>query len=233
MNYAVIIARRIFKAFFLKKRDEWKVAVICVIVAATIWFLQAMNRKFTTRLRQPIQISYDSTKMKPLSSLPRYVEINATGVGWNLLRRNLRVADLQPIAVRVATPNAHYLLGTQLLPLIAEQVQDVKTDFVITDTLRLAFEPIITRAIPVVLDTAHLRIDSCFNIRKIQLSPAKVEVTGGRSAVNSLPSQIIVTMADSVREEDFIQNLPINCPDDLGVTIYPTQVKVEIILKKP
>lgn len=233
MNYAVIIVRRIFKAFFLKKRDEWKVAVICVIVAATIWFLQAMNRKFTTRLRQPIQISYDSTKMKPLSPLPHYVQINATGVGWNLLRRNLRVADLQPIAVRVATPNAHYLLGTQLLPLLAEQVQDVKTDFVITDTLRFAFEPIITRAIPVVLDTAHLRIDSCFNIKKIKLTPTKVDVTGGRSAINSLPAQIIVTLPDSVREEDFIQNLPISCPKELGVKIYPTEVKVEIILKKP
>ncbi len=235
LNILLLLLKRIYKAFFLKKRDEWKVVAICVGVATTIWVLQALNKKYTTRLRLPISIEYDSLALVPLAKVPRYIDINATGYGWNLLKRSFNISDGKPLKLLVDVGTPPYMFGEQLLPLISETVSDVKVEFVITDTLKLYFEPIVTREIPLILDTTHLHTDTCAFIKKVVFSPRKVKIQGAQSFVNDFPSKLAITVRDTNLVSDINEVLPVRLPQKMThITLQPSQVLVNVTLgRKP
>lgn len=232
MDYVVLIARSIYKSFFLKKREEWKVVVICVAVATTIWFLQALNRNYTTHLFQPIRVEYDSTKLSAYGEVPTFIEISATGNGWNLIRRNLNIANIQPITIKVATNNSAYLFGEQMLPFLADNIKDVQLNFIVADTLKLNLEPIISRDIPLIFDTSPLKLDSCTFIHKTAIEPRFVNVRGGRSVINALPSQLTITLPDTAITTDVREIILVNYPQKLPIAVSPKQVNVSVWLKK-
>jgi hypothetical protein len=110
---------------------------MCLMAATTFWFLNALNKDYSTRLSYPIEFDYDDSTYISISTLPKKVRLNVSGYGWNLLKKSLQV-NANPLNYRVANPlQARYITGSNLLQPITEQLRDIRVNYVVEDTIFL------------------------------------------------------------------------------------------------
>ncbi len=78
-----------------KKNRRLKVAVYCIIAAATFWFFNAMSNRYTTEIDFPVR--YNVQGDQELISSENQILISIYGSGWNIVGNQLgfKVAPLR------------------------------------------------------------------------------------------------------------------------------------------
>src|SRR3954468_23763656 len=84
-------------------RRNWRAVVLCIFAATIFWFLNALNKSYTTNLNFPLRFDYDKTNFVPVRSLPRQVRINVTGNGWDLFKQSTGVKNI-PLEIPLERP---------------------------------------------------------------------------------------------------------------------------------
>ncbi len=94
-----------------------------------------MNHDHTGNISYPIEVMDGEENIIPSGSDPKEITFNATGQGWNLLRKTIPF-NLKPLIIKTFYFGPEkYIDSEDLLPLIDEQFKDIKINYVITDTL--------------------------------------------------------------------------------------------------
>jgi hypothetical protein len=227
--------------FASNTRESWQIIFLCVIAATTFWFFNALNNTYTTRINYPIEFVFDDEEVVVVDKLPNRVSLDVSGGGWNLLRRTLWFR-VNPIQVRLDNPSERkYILGSSLKPLIAEQINEVNLNFILTDTLPINIERKMYKKVAVEVDSASISLGSYHRISStITVEPDSIEFQGPSSYIESLanfipiqiPKQDIVQdyKADvTVRPENassFIQVFPENVVVSFEVSSFSLQEKL-------
>ncbi len=221
------IAAFIGSLFESSYKDNWKVVLLCVITATTFWFFNALNSGYDTRIYYPIEFEFDPTDVVIVRKLPERIEINVSGGGWNLLRKTLPFTT-SPIIINLDNPTERKLiLGSSLVPTIAEQVNELTLNYVVTDTLEINIERKIRKKFPLEVDSAGIDLAPAFRIvSAIYISTDSIELEGPQSYIEAAPERFMLELPDDRINRNYEEQIPLRVENAGLVYVRPEEVTV-------
>jgi hypothetical protein len=213
-----------------RRSQDAKVVGLCLLVAATFWLLNALNRDYSTRISCPIRFNYDDSTFIATKPLPTKVRLSVTGYGWNLLKKSLSI-DVEPIEYTITKPlRTRYVTAPFLLSAVSEQLQGLRINYVVEDTLHLSFDRRVRKTIPIKVDSARISLAKNYLISSpISISPAQVTFEGPATMLSDMPNPIRLSIPSTGIDEDYTEQLEIANPDPS--LIKPSVGKVEVRFK--
>ncbi len=184
------------------------------MAASTFWLLNALNKNYTNiRVTYPIRFIYDQREYIPLRPLPEEIVLNVSGKGWKLLRKYLML-DVQPADIPMQGLIQQEAVSTSFFrPNVANALDGLQLNFIVTDSLRFKFDKQVKRRIPLALDTLHLPINANYALEKpITITPKEVEFEGPASVLDSLPDPFVLTLPKTLLTGAFKSSVPIDYP---------------------
>ena len=220
-----------------------KILLYCFFVGSLIWFFNELNNRSNASMLYPINFNYDNKEeLIEVIPPPNSIEISINGTGWNLLR-NLLKLNITEVEYNINKPSqTKFILSNSLLPYIAQSLENVNVNFVVTDSIFINIEKKINKELKVLVDTSKISIADNFQIvSDFALSHDKIYVEGPQSIINSLPNTYFINTSETSNlssdfNEDFTveiihQNLSIN-PEKINLSFNIEEfVQEEIILK--
>ena len=212
------------------RKGNLKVVILCIIAATTFWFFSALNKtNYTTRIRYPLAFNYqeDSTTYL-LSELPEDITVQVTGGGWDLLKKSLRL-NTPPVEVNLDTPTqTKYILGQSLAEQVSNNLDNLRLDYVVTDTLRISIDSLMTKNVMIELDNQSLRLAENYRlVSGISISPSRIEVRGPSSLIQQTPDTVQIELDDEEVEGKLQTTLPVPLVDE-RLSAYPDEVMVSL-----
>ena len=113
-----------------------KVVVLCIIAATTFLVLNALNKdNYSTIVDYPIQWEFDEENYVAVKTLPKSVQIQITGNGWDLLRKYFNISSTA-YSIQLNSPaEKNFLLPTDLKRSLGEFITPTLLENVLGDTL--------------------------------------------------------------------------------------------------
>lgn len=183
------MARWFVSPFIGQERSYWRAVTACFLAASTFWMLNALNKVYTTRIDYPVVWRYDARKYIPLQPLPTEVAVNVTARGWKLLRKNLML-DVRPAEIVLGRlPGTRFLPGTALRPTLMGAMEGMQLNYVLTDTIFVEFDRLVTRRLPLMLSPAA---DGTALPFLAEFSPESINFRGPSQVVSRLASPYLV-----------------------------------------
>jgi hypothetical protein len=166
---------------------------ICLAVAATLWFLNALNKEYTTELTYPVKYGDLPAGKILVSDVPREITLEVRARGFALLRHRLATSFL-PIVFNI---HGDVLRGRDLLERnieadeIRERVSaqfnsDIQILRVKPEEIRFQFSRLSTRKVPVIPDVSYTLRPQHILKREITVTPDSVTVEGPPAITDTL-----------------------------------------------
>lgn len=205
-----------------------KVVGLCLLVAATFWFLNALNRDYSTRISYPIRFNYDDSNYIATQPLPTRVRLSVTGYGWNLLKKALSI-DVEPIEYTIGKPlRTKYVTAPFLLTAVSEQMQGLRINYVVEDTLHLSFDRRIRRTLPVKVDSAQISLGKNYLIAStIRVTPTRVTYEGPYTLLAALKNPVYLPINTPDIDENYSEQLEVPNPDYALIKTNVSKVEVQ------
>lgn len=223
------LLRWFFSPFYGQERSYWRAVTACFLAASTFWLLNALGKTYTTRITYPVAWRYNESRYVPVHPLPTEVPVNVTGRGWKLLRRQLQL-DLKPAELTVTDlPATRFVTARMLRPALQQSMDGLQLNYLLTDTLWVAFDELISRRLPLALSPAASGAALPY---AAQFEPASVVFRGPAGKVRSLPSPYLVHLPQAPAGSTAGDiRVPIGGPElvttnvqDVRVRLVPRQV---------
>ena len=215
------------KRLLTSETNNWKVVALCVLGATTFWFFNALNKDYATRINYPVEFIFNEENMVVVDKLPEKVSIVVSGGGWNLLRKTLWF-NTSPIEILLENPSSQkFITKASLEAIIKDELNEVRLNYVVTDTLYLNIEEREYKKVALTIDSAGISLEKGYRI----VSPVEVEPD---SALFSGPSSFIDTLSSILLYVPYKQlNKSFNSTIDLSplesdkVQVKPNQIQVK------
>ncbi len=210
-----------------ERMKNLRIIALAILAAATFWFLNALNGTYSTTLRYPINFHYDHEKYIPLEELPKDVQINVSGVGWNLFRNNLGI-KITPVNFRLDNASdIKKIPGNSLLGTLSDQLDEFQVNFVLTDTLYIKVDKRMTKTFKLAVDSASIALGNNFWVTSpIRFSPDSVKLQGPESILSSFSDEIVVKIPKSGIDENYKEDIPIEFDNSQLITREPPTMNV-------
>lgn len=200
---------------------------LCILGATTFWFFNALNKQYATRINYPIEFLYDEQDVVVVKELPSRVNIVVSGGGWNLLRKTI-LFKVSPIQILLENPTTQkYITKSSLSAIIADQLNEVRLNYVVTDTLFIDLERRIAKKVRVDIDSTSISLaDAHRIITPITVEPDSVLFTGPTSFINGLADSIVLFIPATQINSDFKEVVPLEELESRIVEVEPEGVEV-------
>ncbi|MBC7891187.1 MAG: hypothetical protein H7Y12_03155 [Sphingobacteriaceae bacterium] len=192
------------------KRDP-KIAVLSVLAAVVFWVMNALNKDgYSTRLAYPLRIAYNDSLYLPTSPLPQQVQANLSGTGWQLLWTGLSFTN-RPVIYPIGAPLSTRFINTgTLTDRLSEQIKGVKVNYVVADTLDVAFERRRVKDVVVRVDSLRIGVVKPFVVASIiNVVPNRVRFVGPESVLRTVPDTITLQIPAKRVLSDYDATLPL------------------------
>lgn len=213
----------------MNSRRDPKVAVFSVLTALGFWLLNALNKEgYSTKIAYPLRVAFDDSLYVPTSPLPRQMQANLSGTGWQLLWTSLSFTN-KPVIYPIATPLSTRFINTgTLTDRLTEQMKSgLKVNYVIADTLDVAFERRRVKSVVVRVDSLRIRVQRPFVVASvINVVPARVLFEGPESVLRALPDTITLQIPANRVAGDYDERLPLPFPRHPMLRASTDQVSV-------
>jgi hypothetical protein len=215
-----------------KRSQDVKVVGLCLLVAATFWFLNALNRDYSTRISYPIRFNFDDSTYISVTPLPTKLRLSVTGYGWTLLKKSLSI-DSEPIEYTISKPlRTKYITAPFLLTAVSEQLQGLRINYVVEDTLQMSFDRRVQKTVPLKIDSAKVNLNKNYVIAEaIYLNPSKVTLEGPASLLDKIGQAYVIPVLTQDIDDDFDERLEIPNPDIALVNMDVKKVEVRFKLE--
>ena len=173
-----------------------KVVVLCIIAATTFWVLNALNKdNYSTIVDYPIQWEFDEENYVAVNTLPKSVQIQITGNGWDLLRKYFNISSAA-YSIQLNSPaEKKFLLPTDLKRSLGEFITPTLLENVLGDTLFYQIDRIVTRTLRPELDTTSYALDKNSVLTgKVTFNPDKLELKGPSSLLDGYEGKFPVKL---------------------------------------
>ena len=143
---------------------NWKVVLLSFLGATIFWFFSALGKDYNSRIDYPIEFVYDRDSLVAINPLPEYVDIDVSGGGWDLFREFFWFGS-NPIVIELDNPAAiRYLTRPTILPIITDQLDEYRINFLFTDTLFIDIDRKVSKKVKLKIDSAAISIDEDYRI---------------------------------------------------------------------
>ena len=187
--------------------------LLCLGAAALFWFLNALNKEnYTLNVEYPIHFVYNEQAFVPTTPLPRTVRVNVSGDGWGLLRHSWLPFRVEPVDYVVQNPLRASVINTSsLTEALAEQIKKLHVNYVVADTLDMAFDRRMTKTIRLVADSTRINLAPRYAVSSvINLTPRTIEVEGPARLVRGLSDTMLVRIPRKRIVDNYDEELPLN-----------------------
>lgn len=194
--------------------------LVCLLIAASLWFLNALNKEYTINMSYPIKyINLPQDKMIK-NTPPNHFNLKVKAGGFSILSHKLSlsftplVLDCQSFFPNSNDSNAHLLLRIPTRKLedrIANQVSsDLKILSIAPDSLIFELEQLTQKRIRVEANISYELTKQHFISDRIKFSPDSITVYGPRSVIDTLQAvhteqQHYAKLGQSIRRNITIQ----------------------------
>ncbi|MGB0521928.1 MAG: hypothetical protein ACPGJS_03155 [Flammeovirgaceae bacterium] len=203
------------------QRWDWKAIFVCLLIAFTFWVFHSLNTEHTTNIDFPIELDYNPKQVAIIEAPPKYVSVNVSGYGWNLLSKSFGFR-LKPIKVPVNFPlNTTYLTANSLMASVTKNIKELKVNHLLEDSIFFKLDTIVFQKVPVIVNSRKIRLPE--NVRvssSIRLSPDSVHVVGPATVIATSRFQrgVEIDYDFKVREDEFNELV------DLEQAPYPLHI---------
>ena len=217
----------ILKSLRPDKSNRIRVILLCVFAATTFWFLNALNENYSTTLKYPLSFVYDKEKYIAVDELPEYVQVNVSGLGWNLFRNSLGI-KVTPLQIVLETPTELKRISGGALPaLISDQISEVELNYVLTDTLHINIDKRVSRTFAIQIDSASISLADGYRVvNAIRHTPDSVTLEGPEGILMGMSDTLLITLPQTDIDESFSEDVPVNTAYNNLIKRNPPTVSV-------
>lgn len=228
----VSFVKSIFNFLRFNKKN-WKAVVLCIFAATVFWFFNALNKNYSTNISFPVAFDYDEERYIPVKTLPSTVRMNVSGSGWDLFRRSLGF-KVPPLVVPLEKPaDMRKIVGTTLPAIFAGQLERLKINFVITDTVRIHIEEKLRKRFSVTIDSVQQYIHPDFGLtEQPKVTPDSIWIEGPKDIINSLPTTLALALRQENIRKDFNEEVELDIKQNARVMQEPEKIKVSLNIEK-
>lgn len=170
--------------------------MMCVVIAAILWFLNALNKEYTSEITYPVKYT-DFPKGKYLvSTLPKSISLEIKATGFSLLRYRISTSFL-PITLDVNGYSNHLLEKNNILEYtlqlknikdkISNQLNsDIKLLDIKPQEIDFKFSYAVSRKVPVHPIVDYKLKKQYILKNKINVTPDSILITGPAIIVDTL-----------------------------------------------
>lgn len=221
---------KLFQTIRQPNFGNWKAVVLALVAATTFWFFHSLNQNYTSSISYPIKLEYPQDGYIVTKELPTSVQINVSGIGWNIFRKSLAL-NKPPVFIPLENPSeVKKIAGSGLLPEINEQLDDIMVNYIITDTLFVNIEKKKNRKFAVVVDSATMSLKTNFRIvSRVVATPDSVEISGPESIIDNLPKSLPMAINEQEIDDDFDESVIFRIKgfNQPLLTVIPEEVHVK------
>ena len=213
-----------------RKLSNLKVVALCILAATTFWVLNALNKdNYNTIVDYPVQWEFDTTNFVAVQPLPKNVQIQISGNGWDLLRKYFNLgATPYPIALRNPA-DQKFLLTADIKRGLAEFITPTQLENVLGDTLRYQIDRIVTKTLVPVLDSTGYSLDKNIVLEgAVRFNPAKLEITGPSSILDAYEGKFPVKLNETKINKNFSAKVPLELDNNLAALVKVNQKEIEV-----
>lgn len=218
------------KRISAKNISDLKVVVLCIATATTFWILNALNKEdYTTVVDYPIEFVFDKEKFVPIQLLPKSIQLEIKGNGWDLLQKYFGLnTNSFPLSIPKPTEKG-FVLTSDLKRSLGEFLTPTQLLSVLDDSLKYQIDELIVMKVKPVLDSASYslaknhRIDS-----KISFSPEKITIRGPESILQSIKNGFPILLVESKINRSIQKQVEIIVPNQFQnlISIKETTINV-------
>ena len=200
--------------------------MLCIVAATTFWFFNALNNNYTASLSFPVSFDYPKDEYVEMSELPSRVQINVSGVGWDLLRTAYWFNE-EPVHIPLPEPSeTQRIPGNMLNNIISEHLDPIQVNYVIDDTLHINIDHLARKKFFLKVDSTFISLEQNFRIvSSIDLSSDTVWLEGPGLMLDNMSDTIVLSISENDIDDNFSDNVdlvtssPLIRPDVASVQV--------------
>jgi YbbR domain-containing protein len=199
-----------------------------VIGTTTFWFLNALNKEYTTDLRYPVTFNYDNDSAVLVKDFPEYIEVNVSGGGWELLRKTIWF-NKNSLVIPIENPyTTSFISGAQLFALLNEDVDDIILNYMVTDTIDINIQPYFEKSLIAVIDSSKIDIREGYTIiSPISIQPDTLIIAGPYNLIDTLDEVYYVSLPITNIDSEINEDIELTYYDPDLVHFYPPEINVQ------
>lgn len=178
----------------VSNNEQLKIMILCFITATIFWFLNALNKKYTSEISYPVSFVFDTTQnISIVSPLPKDISVELNGTGWKLLSLSLGY-DLTPVPIEVENPVGTKVIATASLgPIFRNFFSDYQFINARPDSLYLDIQNRVSKEVKLYVEKDSLNLAPGFKVfSDIVIEPNIVTYTGPENFIKKLPDSMAV-----------------------------------------
>ena len=224
---------RWLKSIVRPSNKDLKIVILCIIGATIIWFLSALNKNYTTVIKCPIELSYEKEGTIEVINPPKNVQVNVSGVGWDLLKQSLSFRR-DPLLISVENPiETKRIAGYTIQPLISQHLSSLNLNFVVTDTIYIDIQRLLKKKLFVYIDSSNISLKRFYQIvSPLNVSPDSVTITGHESLIKTLTDTLSVRLPQDEIDNDYSEKIYIDNFDLSLVSFSPSEIDISFDVSK-
>ncbi|MCM0060316.1 MAG: YbbR-like domain-containing protein [Algoriphagus sp.] len=213
-----------------RKLSNIKVVVLCIAAATTFWVLNALNKdNYSTIVDYPVQWEFDQKNYVPVKPLPKSIQIQVSGNGWDLLRKYFNISSTAYPILIPSPAEKNFLLTADLKRGLGEFITPTLLENVLGDTIHYQIDRIVTKTLIPELDSAGYSLDKNSLLEgKVSFYPDKLEVTGPTSILESYQGKFPVVLNAKKISKNFSAKVPLALEDDLTTLVQLKQSEIQV-----
>ena len=204
-----------------------------IMGATTFWLFRALNEQHSALISYPIEFVFNRDSTVVMNPLPTVIKIDVSSGGWNLFRRTL-IFGVDPLKVELDNPSeVNFLTQSFLSPIVEDQLEGLKINYIVTDTLFLNIERKITKRMRLKVDSLNLSLEKDYQlISSIDIRPDHIMLIGPESIINSFETDFDITPDDNEIDEDFDSRVEVPIVFKDLIQSEPSEVNVSFEVDK-
>ncbi|MGB3466305.1 MAG: hypothetical protein WBA74_13590 [Cyclobacteriaceae bacterium] len=216
-----------------KIHKNWKVVVLALFVATTFWFFNALSKNYDAQVEYPLEFKFQRDSLIIVEPLPRFIQLEVAGGGWDLLRRTTTIGA-KPIIIELDNPTEVKLLPkNNLQRIIADQLSDITVKYILTDSLFIDIETLQSVKMKVIIDSAFVDLEENYRITSsIIQNVDSVTFSGPVSLIRQLKSPYFVQIEEEGLDSDFEERVPIRFVNSKLIKAMPEAIEVSFSVEE-
>lgn len=237
MNTNISRVSEYFNVRKIRNNNRAVVFLICLTIATTLWFLNALSKNYSAEVSYPVKFINSPANHFIAEKTPTKLDLEIDGQGFTLLR--IKMLPLSPIEIDVdnitknldSNSETYKVASSNLVPQITEQLSsDIKITKIYPEVLSIVLDSISTKTIPVELDV-NIDFEPQFNLKSpVSTIPKEVKITGPTILLRKI--SVLKTKVNIMNKinSSIKQEIELIHPDN--TTISPEKVSLLIEVEK-
>ena len=222
----------------IKNDKRIVVFLVCLLIATSLWFLNALSNDYTTTITYPVKYINPPSNQFLSNQPPSQLDLKVYAHGFTLLRNKLNfsfspiILNLKNITQDIEPSDNGFRINTNtFLRQISDQISnEITINNIQPEVFYVVLDSLKTKIIPLKTDI-KLSFKPQFNLKEpVLLNPKQVEITGPAAILDTI--NFLNTEKKKLTKLDADVNITLEIIYPEIITIKPEKTEVKILVEK-